>query len=61
MNRTYNILSRTESAVIAAGASILSIVTVGAVAALFATAASDAAPLERIVLDTVVINAAKSV
>jgi hypothetical protein len=61
MNRTYNILSRAESAVIAVGASILSIATVGAVAALFVTAATDAAPLERIVLDTVVITATKSV
>lgn len=39
MNRTFNILSRTESAATAVFASVLSVVTVGAVAALFATAA----------------------
>ena len=38
MNRTFNILSRTETAVAAVFASVLSVVTVGAVAALFATA-----------------------
>ena len=38
MSRTFNILSRTETAVTAVFASVLSVVTVGAVAALFATA-----------------------
>ena len=38
MNRTFNILSRTETAVTAVFASVLSVVTVGAVAGLFATA-----------------------
>jgi len=38
MNRTFNILSRTETAVTAVVASVLSVATVGAVAALFATA-----------------------
>jgi hypothetical protein len=38
MNRTFNILSRTETAATAVFASVLSVVTVGAVAALFATA-----------------------
>jgi hypothetical protein len=61
MNRTYNILSRTESAAVAVGASLFSIVTVGAVIALFATTTPEEAPLERIVLDTVVITAAKTV
>jgi hypothetical protein len=62
MNRTYNILSRTESAAVAVGASLFSIVTVGAVIALFATAApAEISSLDRIVLDTVVITAAKPV
>jgi hypothetical protein len=62
MNRTYNILSRTESAAVAVGASLFSIVTVGAVVALFATAApAEISSLDRIVLDTVVITAAKPV
>jgi hypothetical protein len=62
MNRTYNPLSRTESAAVAFGASVLSIVTVGAVVALFASAApAEVSSLERIVLDTVVITAAKPV
>ncbi len=38
MNRPFNSLSRTETAVSAVFASVLSMVTVGAVAALFATA-----------------------
>ncbi len=62
MNRTYTTLSRTESAVTAIGASLLSIVTVGAVIALFTTATpAEVAPLERFVLETVVITAAKTV
>jgi hypothetical protein len=65
MNRTYNILSRTESVLIAMGASLFSVITVGAVMALFATstvaATSDVAAYDRIVLEKVVITAAKSV
>jgi hypothetical protein len=62
MNRTYSILSRTESAAVAVGASLFSVITVGAVVALFATAApAEISPLDRIVLDTVVITAAKPV
>ena len=38
MNRTFNILSRTEVAVTAVFSSVLSVVTVGAVAVLFSTA-----------------------
>ena len=38
MSRTFNILSRTETAVTAVFAGVLSVVSVGAVAALFATA-----------------------
>ena len=38
MNRTFNILSRTEVAVTAVFASVLSVATVGAVAVLLATA-----------------------
>ena len=38
MSRTFNILSRTETAIAAVFASVLSVVSVGAVAALFATA-----------------------
>ncbi|TAG66324.1 MAG: hypothetical protein EAZ24_16265 [Burkholderiales bacterium] len=59
MNRSFNILSRTESAATAVCASLLSVVTVGAVLALFATAA----PVEstdRVVLEQVVISAAKN-
>jgi hypothetical protein len=65
MNRTYTMLSRTESILVAAGASFFSVVTVGAVIALFATstisAAPDMASHDRIVLEKVVITALKSV
>jgi hypothetical protein len=63
MNRTFNILTRTESAVTAVCASLLSVVTVGAVMALFATSGSGAATesIDRVVLEPVVITAPKSV
>jgi hypothetical protein len=62
MNRTFNILTRTESAVTAVCASLLSVVTVGAVMALFATAESGASTesVDRVVLERVVITASKS-
>jgi hypothetical protein len=63
MNRTFNILTRTESAVTAVCASLLSVVTVGAVMALFATAGSGTPTesIDRLVLEPVVITAPKSV
>jgi hypothetical protein len=63
MNRTFNILTRTESAVTAVCASLLSVVTVGAVMALFATAGSGVATesIDRVVLEPVVITAPRSV
>jgi hypothetical protein len=63
MNRTFNILTRTESAVTAVCASLLSVVTVGAVMALFATAGSGATTesVDRVVLERVVVTASKSV
>jgi hypothetical protein len=65
MNRTYNILSRTETVLVAMGASLFSVVTVGAVLAMFATstvtATPDVAAYDRIVLEKVVITAPKSV
>ncbi len=61
MNRTFNILSRTESALIAMGASVFSVVTVGAVMALFVTATPDVAAHDHIVLEKVVITASKTV
>jgi hypothetical protein len=60
MNRTFNILTRTESAATAVCASLLSVATVGAVLALFATAAP-VESIDRVVLEQVVITAAKSV
>ena len=64
MNRTFNILSRTETAVTAVFASLLSVVTIGAVAALFSTAT----PVESlptnvavITLEKVVITGSKSI
>lgn len=60
MNRTFRILSRTESAVTAVCASVLSVITVGAVFAMFASVSPDAQPVEHAVFDTVVISAAKS-
>jgi VIT1/CCC1 family predicted Fe2+/Mn2+ transporter len=60
MNRTFSILTRTESAVTAVCASLLSVVTVGAVMALFATA-KPTESVDRAVLERVVVIAAKSV
>jgi hypothetical protein len=60
MNRTFNILSRTESAATAISASLLSVVTIGAVMALFSTATPDAVNPELISFDTVVITAHKN-
>jgi hypothetical protein len=60
MNRTFNILTRTESAATAVCASLLSVVTVGAVMALFATA-TPTESVDRVVLAPVVITASKSV
>jgi hypothetical protein len=59
MNRTFNILTRTESAVTAVCASLLSVVTVGAVMALFVTTMPTDS-LDRVVLEPVVVSAAKS-
>jgi hypothetical protein len=59
MERTFNILTRTESAVTAVCASLLSVVTVGAVIALFATS-SPVETVDRVVLEPVVITATKS-
>jgi hypothetical protein len=59
MNRTFNILTRTESAVTAVCASVLSIATVGAVVSLFATVAPTET-VDRVVLDPIVITASKS-
>jgi hypothetical protein len=60
MNRTFNILTRTESAATAVCASLFSLVTVGAVIALFA-AATPTESVDRVVLEPVVITAPKSV
>ena len=60
MNRTYNPLTRTESVVTAACASLLSVITVGAVLSLFATAKLTET-IDRVVLEPVVITAQKSV
>ncbi len=60
MNRTFNILTRTESVATAVCASLLSVVTVGAVAALFATA-TPTETVDRVVLEPIVITAPKSV
>ena len=64
MNRTFNILSRTETAVTAALASVLSIATVGAVAALFATATPTEtinANVAQITFEKVTITGSKSI
>jgi hypothetical protein len=59
MNRTFNVLTRTESAATAVCASLLSVATVGAVVALFATA-TPSESIDRVVLEPVVIVASKS-
>ncbi len=61
MNRTFNSLTRTESALIAMGASLFSVVTVGAVFALFTTTTPEIASHNHIVLEKVVITAPKAV
>jgi hypothetical protein len=58
MNRTFNILTRTESAATAVCASLLSVATVGAVLAIFASAAPTET-VDRVVLEPVVITASK--
>ncbi len=60
MNRTFNILTRSESAATAVCASLLSVVTVGAVLALFATATLTES-VDRVVLEPIVVSAPKSV
>jgi hypothetical protein len=64
MNRTFNILSRTETAVTAVFASVLSVVTVGAVAALFASATpmeTVNANVAHVTLEKVTIIGSKSI
>ena len=64
MNRTFNILSRAETAVIAVFASVLSVVTVGAVAALFATATpveSANTTVAHVTFEKVTISGSKSI
>ena len=53
MSRTFQILSRTESAATAVGASLLSVITVGAVLAMFASVTPDASTTQPIVLERV--------
>jgi hypothetical protein len=60
MSRTFQILSRTESAATVVGASLLSVITVGAVLALFASVTPDVSTTQPIVLERVTITAAKS-
>ena len=64
MSRTFNILSRTETAVTAVFASVLSVVTVGAVAALFATATPTEllnANVAQVTFEKVTITGSKSI
>ena len=61
MSRTFQILSRTESAATAVGASLLSVITVGAVLAMFASVTPDESTTQPIVLERVTIVAARSV
>ena len=64
MNRTFNNLSRTETAVTAVFASVLSVVTVGAVAALFATATPTEAidtNVAHVTFEKVTITGSKSI
>ena len=64
MNRTFNLLSRTETAVTAVFASVLSVITVGAVAALFATAApteTSSANIAAVTFEKVTITGSKSI
>jgi hypothetical protein len=59
MNRTFNILTRTESAVTAVCASLLSVVTIGAVLSLFSTA-MPTETFDRVVVEPIVVSATKS-
>ncbi len=63
MNRTFNILSRTETAFTAGFAGLLSVVTVGAVAALFATSTPDVAntSVAHVTFEKVTITGSKSI
>ena len=61
MSRTFQILSRTESAATAVGASLLSAITVGAVLALFASVTPDVSTTQPVVLERVTIVALRSV
>ena len=61
MSRTFQILSRTESAATAAGASLLSVITVGALLAMFASVTPDVSTTQLIVLERVTIIALRSV
>ena len=64
MSRTFNILSRTENAITAVFASVLSVVTVGAVAALFATATSTEVlntNVAQVTFEKVTITGSKSI
>ncbi len=61
MSRTFQILSRTESAVTAAGASLLSVITVGAVLAMFGSVTPDVSTTQPIVLERVTIVGVKAV
>lgn len=60
MERTFSILSRTESAVAAACVSLLSVVVLGSVIGAFATATPNES-VDRVVVEPVVITAPKSV
>ena len=61
MSRTFQILSRTESDATAVGASLLSVITVGAVLAMFASVTPDVSTTQPIVLERVTITALRSV
>ena len=63
MSRTFQILSRTESAATAVGASLMSVITVGAVLAMFASVTPDVSvsTTQPIVLERVTIIGSKSV
>lgn len=60
MNRTFNILSRTESTATILSASLFSVVTIGAVVALFSTAAPVTTHTEVVAFERVVITASKN-
>ena len=64
MSRTFNILSRTETAVTAVFAGVLSVVSVGAVAALFAMATPTEvlnAIVAQVTFEKVTITGSKSI